>query len=83
MQGPDETALVYLGQGAVRARRRSHLAKGNMADHRQWAGLRGSAASSWFSAAELTSQQLLEMACDLIASHVLHVGVSPAVQFVG
>ena len=80
---PDETALVYIGQGAVRARLRSHLAKGKLADHPQWAGFRGSAESSWFSAAELTFQQLLEMECDLIASHVLHVGVAPAVQFLG
>ena len=80
---PEEATLAYVGQGAVRARLRSHLAKGKNVDHRQWAGFRGSAEASWFSAAGLTSQQLLEMECDLIASHVLHTGVAPAVQFLG
>jgi hypothetical protein len=79
----DEATLVYLGQGALRARLRSHLAKGKTAEHPQLAGFRGSAESSWFAAPELTSQQLLEMECDLIASHVLHVGTAPTVQFLG
>ena len=75
--------LAYVGQGKVRQRLRAHQAKASVPDHRQSEFLAGELEASWVDHHELTSQQLMEIECDLIASHVLTVGVPPSAQFLG
>ena len=79
--GPD--GLAYVGQGKVRQRLRAHQAKASVRDHRQGEFLIGELEASWVDHHESTSQQLMEVECDLIASHVLSVGGPPSAQFLG
>ncbi|MCX6433750.1 MAG: hypothetical protein NTX29_13570 [Actinobacteria bacterium] len=75
--------LVYVGQGIVAARLRAHAAKSAQLGHRQAEWFSGSPQASWVALEDLTSQQLLEVECDLIASHVVRCGHAPAAQFLG
>jgi hypothetical protein len=59
------------------------LAKSRNLGHRQQAGFAGELEASWAELPTITSQQLLEVECDLITSHVMHVGAWPAAQFLG
>ena len=80
---PGEERLVYVGQGRIGDRLRAHLAKAKSETHRQASGFAGAVEASWVRLPDLASSQLLEIECDLIASHVLTVGEPPAVQFLG
>lgn len=64
-------SLLYIGQGRIRARLASHSAVGAGVEC-SWAALPGRAPA-----------QLLEVECDLIASHTHVTGVAPDTQFRG
>lgn len=68
-----EGGLLYVGQGDLAGRIGRHLAT--------WAAPYGPGAISWVSLDGLAPAQLLEVENDLIASHVLGVGVPPLLQF--
>jgi len=78
----DAGELVYVGQGNIRARLRAHLAKSMNPTHPQSAAFTD-AEASWVPIPQASPEQLLEAECDLIASHVLHVGQAPVAQFRG
>jgi len=79
-RGADE--LVYVGQGNIQARLRLHLAKSTDPTHRQSVPFAGTEAP-WVSLPSANPEQRLEIECDVIASHALHVGHEPAAQFRG
>ncbi|MGK5680634.1 GIY-YIG nuclease family protein [Actinoplanes sp. URMC 104] len=76
-------ALVYIGQGVVRARVAAHVAKSRLVDHRQRAAFSGPIEWSWAPLPGHAPAQLLEVECDLIAGHALRLGSAPAAQFLG
>ena len=78
-----DDSLTYIGQGRIRDRLRAHLAKANDPTHRQYAGFSRATEASWVELPDASPQQLLEIECDLIASHVLWHGAPPLVQFLG
>lgn len=78
-----ENRLVYVGQGLVRSRLAAHIAKSRLADHRQHMAFSGEIEWSWATLPHCVSAQLLEVECDLIASHALSVGSAPEAQFLG
>ncbi|BCJ44255.1 hypothetical protein Aiant_49120 [Actinoplanes ianthinogenes] len=78
-----EQHLVYLGQGRIGARLTAHAAKSRLEDHRQRAAFTGDLESSWAALPTCTAAQLLEVECDLIASHALFAGLAPEAQFFG
>lgn len=80
---PGDERIVYVGQGLVRARLAAHVAKGRRTDHRQHAVFSQSVDCSWVALPGRSSAQLLEVECDLIASHALVTGPGPAAQFLG
>jgi hypothetical protein len=82
---PGADDLPYIGEGLIRRRLVSHLRKTMQAAHRR---------GEFFDAPErleapyvvmdrLLDHQLLEIECDLIASHLLLVGRPPPAQFLG
>ena len=75
--------LVYIGQGRILARLRSHQAKALVDGHRQSAGFAGHVEASWVGLDSVAGPQLLEVECDLIASHFIREGAAPSVQFLG
>jgi hypothetical protein len=77
------SALAYIGQGAIRRRVRAHVVTGAAVGHRQQPHFSGALQVSWAELPDATSQQLLEVECDLIAGHVLRLGRPPPAQFLG
>lgn len=77
--GPD---LVYVGQGRIGSRIRTHVAKGSQSDHRQAPHFAGDLEASWV-ALDVTTRCLLEVENDAIASHRLTRGCAPHAQFIG
>lgn len=75
--------LVYLGQGNIRDRLRAHAAKSRQDGHRQQTAFTGDLEASWVELPQASSQQLLEIECDLIAGHVLRLGEPPVAEFWG
>lgn len=78
-----DSGLLYVGQGVIAQRLAAHAAKASLLDHRQGSLLGGRLEASWVALPDLESQQLLEVENDVIASHILTVGVAPAAQFLG
>jgi hypothetical protein len=78
-----EKSLVYVGQGIVRSRLAAHIAKSRRPEHRQHAAFSGDIEWSWAGLPGCTSAQLMEVECDLIASHALLLGSAPEAQFLG
>jgi hypothetical protein len=79
----DTNSLSYIGQGNISARLRSHKRKGGDPTHRQGIAFMGDVQASWVALPETSQQQLLEIECDLIASHMLVHGTPPSAQFLG
>jgi len=75
--------LVYVGQGTIALRLRTHAAKALRAGHRQGPYFLGAAEASWIVLPGLALVSLLEHENDLIAAHVLTTGHAPAAQFLG
>lgn len=78
-----EKHLVYIGQGRIGTRLAAHAAKSRLKEHRQRASFSGDLESSWAALPACTAAQLLEVECDLIASHAHFTGVVPEAQFLG
>jgi hypothetical protein len=76
--------LVYIGEGAIRARLLAHLAKLNAASA-QGRALYATAPLSFSAAPNPTwrRHQRLELETDLIGAYVLATHKSPAAQFIG
>jgi hypothetical protein len=74
-------ALVYIGQGGIAGRLRTHLATAT-AINRQAAALSGPLETSYVSS-DRTPRQRLELENDLIAGHVFRHGTPPMAQFLG
>jgi len=80
------SALLYVGQGKVRDRLRTHEAKTRRRDHAQGLVLKqaGPLECSWATyPPEAPELHLLEYENDLIALHLLATGVVPGAQFLG
>jgi hypothetical protein len=75
--------LVYVGQGSIAGRLRSHLAKATRQGHPQAPWFTGELAASWVELPGMAMVNLLENENDLIASHVLAIGWAPWAQFLG
>ncbi len=73
---------MYVGQGIIATRLRSHLAKGLTAG-RQAEYFSGDLVASWVESTDTPTVNLLEHENDLIAAHVLATGRAPAAQFLG
>jgi len=74
--------LSYVGQGRIRERIRSHLAKAAIEDHRQALHFAKPLDLSWVEL-NLSKRQLLEVENDAIAGHRLVAEVAPHAQFLG
>ena len=79
-RGADD--LLYIGQGRITQRIRSHIAKSRRADQRQGPLFSQSLEVSWI-ALNFSTRELLEIENDAIASHRLMRGMAPAAQFLG
>ena len=79
----DGEGLVYVGQGRISARVKSHVAKGEDPDHSQRRFFAGNLTWDWVDLPEIDRTQLLELENDLIASHVRVGGRIPSAQFLG
>jgi hypothetical protein len=75
--------LLYVGQGGIAGRLRSHLAKATKQGHPQAHWFVGDMAASWVELPGMAMVNLLENENDLIASHVLATGRAPWAQFLG
>ena len=75
--------LVYVGQGIIALRLRTHAAKALRAGHRQGPYFSGATEASWVALPGLALVNLLEHENDLLAAHVLTTGHAPAAQFLG
>jgi hypothetical protein len=82
-RGADE--LLYIGEGKIRDRVTAHMAKGKRPDHPQAFAFADPAGieASFIQRDDLAKHQLLEVENDLIAAHVVWVGVGPVAQFLG
>jgi hypothetical protein len=77
--------LLYVGEGKIRDRVHAHMKKGRTPDHPQAFAFADPAEVevSFIQRGDLTKHQLLEVENDLIAAHVVRVGVGPVAQFLG
>jgi hypothetical protein len=75
--------LIYIGQGHLHSRVKTHLSKSTKPDHPQAVHFSGSVEVSWVDLTGMATIHLLEHENDLIASHVLEVGRAPEAQFLG
>lgn len=82
IRGHESRHLSYVGQGRIRDRVRSHLAKPAIADHRQALHFSAPLDLSWVGL-DLSKHQLLEVENDAIASHRLVADAAPSAQFLG
>ena len=82
-RGADE--LLYVGEGKIRGRVGAHMKKGQKADHPQAFAFSDPAdiEASFIRRDDLAKHQLLELENDLIAAHVVRLGVGPVAQFLG
>lgn len=78
----DSPELLYIGQGRIRDRIRSHLAKSAAGEHRQAVHFSMPLELSWVELV-LSKRPLLELENDAIASHRLVAGFPPHAQFLG
>ena len=78
----DSRELLYVGQGRLRDRIRSHVAKPAKAEHRQALLFAGFVELSWVEL-DLSKRALLELENDAIASHFMTVKAAPLAQFLG
>jgi hypothetical protein len=84
IRGADDALLLYIGEGVIGRRLDAHLAKAQMASHRQSAIFgRPGLECSFVVNDEWYDHQRLEIENDLIAAHVLTTGLVPEAQFIG
>jgi hypothetical protein len=79
----DAPDLLYIGQGRIRDRIRSHLAKASQVGHPQQKHFGDEPLWSCTAVEHGHPTQLLELENDLIASHVCTTGHPPRAQFFG
>jgi hypothetical protein len=79
---PEASDLLYVGQGRIGDRIRSHRAKRVSAGHRQASHFAGDVVVSW-TTLDVDRRILLEYENDAIASHQLVHGTAPRAQFIG
>jgi hypothetical protein len=85
LRSPDQSGLLYVGQGKVAARLAAHLKKTLRPGHRQ-GGIFGTGEGlecSWVLGDRWMPHQRLELENDLIAAHLLVTGKVPPAQFLG
>ena len=77
--------LIYIGEGKIKDRVNAHIKKGRQADHPQAFAFfePTSIEVSYILRPDLAKHQLLEIENDLIAAHVIQMGVIPSAQFLG
>jgi hypothetical protein len=79
-----ESGLVYIGEGSVEARLISHRMKGSSKTHRQANAFSAQQLEcSWTLNSGWHRHQRQELETDLIAAHVLALGLPPVAQFLG
>lgn len=85
LRGQDGHALVYVGQGRVRARLGAHAMAARAGTDAQARAYRAASPLevSWVLDARWRPHQLLELETDLIGAHVLGTGLAPRAQFLG
>jgi hypothetical protein len=85
LRGADPERLLYIGQGHVRSRLRTHIAKRQDLDHVQGQTFAtgGRIECSWVLNDEWLSHHRLELENDLIAAHLVATGDLPVAQFLG
>ena len=81
VRDPSLPELVYVGEGYIRARLASHLAKASRTAHRQAPFFGAGLECSWAINVRWLRHQRLELETDLIGAHVLSTGEAPSVQF--
>jgi hypothetical protein len=74
--------LLYVGQGRISDRARTHQAKRSVPGHRQASQLAGDLEVSWI-VLDAEGRVLLELENDAVAAHRVLKGTSPAAQFLG
>jgi hypothetical protein len=81
----DAARLLYIGQGALRARLKAHRRRSRLVEHPQGAVFAAASAllCSWVINGAWKEHQRLEVETDLIGAHVLTVGEVPSGQFLG
>jgi hypothetical protein len=79
----DSADLVYVGQGSIGQRIRSHLAKAAIDGHRQARWFSGALEVSWVELPATGKTNLLEHENDLTASHIYAVDRPPSAQYLG
>jgi hypothetical protein len=77
--------LLYVGEGKIRDRVATHMAKGRISAHPQAFAFANPVGveASFIQRGGLPKHQLLEVENDLIAAHVVRVGEVPVAQFLG
>jgi hypothetical protein len=82
VRDPNQTGLVYVGQGRIMIRLMAHLAKASRPEHPQahWFGTPG-LECSWTANSCWLAHQRLELENDLIGAHFLEHGLPPSAQF--
>jgi hypothetical protein len=83
VRSKNQAVLVYVGQGNVALRLRTHRAKASRQGHRQGPYFAGDLAASWVALPDMPRLNLLEHENDLIAAHLLATGRAPTAQFLG
>jgi hypothetical protein len=80
-----EGDLLYIGEGKIRDRVATHMAKGRISAHPQAFAFADPAdvEVSFIRRGDLAKHQLLEVENDLIAAHVIQTGGAPVAQFLG
>jgi len=82
--GGDPRGLLYVGEGAIRARLSAHAEQALVREHRQGRVFAVARLEcSWVRDPAWPSFQRLKLETDLIAAHVLELGTAPCGQFLG
>jgi hypothetical protein len=85
VRGRGQPTLLYIGQGVIAQRLRSHRRKSGQPEHHQGPifGSTEVLEYAWVVNTHWRPHQRLELENDLIASHLLMTGILPAAQFLG
>ncbi len=83
IRGAPDTRLLYIGQGKIAHRLRSHVRKVGRVDDRQGEVFASAPLEASWVAGEWLSHQRLELEVDLIAAHLLEASRIPPVLFCG
>jgi len=83
IRGIADGGLLYVGQGKIAHRPRSHVRKVRRVGDRQGEVFAAAPLEATGVAGEWLAHQRLELEVDLIATHLLATGRIPAAQFLG